>query len=369
MKTKHFDQISGVKLLEKEGEFEAVFATLNVVDSDGDVTLPGAIEDGAKVRISAYNHSSWSINLPVGRGTIHEAEGKLIVRGQFFLDTQGGAETYKVVKNLADLQEWSYGFDVLEADYGEFEGKRVQFLKKLKIYEVSPVILGAGVDTRVVDIKADLKQAIPSHSTETVDKAWDAAGNVKRLKSDQDYSYYKKMFAWVDPEGDRTKKTSYKFPHHEVDGNGNIGAANVRACIAVIAALNGARGGTTIPDGDRKGVWNHVARHLRDADMEPAPLKAEVPGEMKYSDHLIWVREAVDGLRERTEDIIKLRNEKGKNISQASLGLLKDIRKDLENLSGSLGELIESNDVMLKEVARFMALQRKLKQMGVTNGS
>jgi len=59
-----------------------------------------------------------------------------------------------------------------------------------------------------------------------------------------------------------------------VSGNGEPGAANVRACITGIAVLNGARGGTTIPDADRRGVWNHLARHLRDADVEPPELKS-----------------------------------------------------------------------------------------------
>ena len=37
----------------EEGTFEAVFATFNVVDRDGDVTKPGAFRDGQKVRINA----------------------------------------------------------------------------------------------------------------------------------------------------------------------------------------------------------------------------------------------------------------------------------------------------------------------------
>jgi hypothetical protein len=36
------------------GEFSAVFSTSNVVDSDGDYTLPGAFEDGAEALVSSY---------------------------------------------------------------------------------------------------------------------------------------------------------------------------------------------------------------------------------------------------------------------------------------------------------------------------
>ena len=56
--------------------------------------------------------------------------------------------------------------------------------------------------------------------------------------------------------------------------DGKVGDANIRACVSGIAALNGARGGTNIPDADRKGVYNHSAKHLNSADIEPPPLKS-----------------------------------------------------------------------------------------------
>ncbi len=82
-----------------------------------------------------------------------------------------------------------------------------------------------------------------------------------------------KAYAWVDPGGDPDAKASYKFIHHEVGQNGEVGAASVRACTSGIGILNGARGGAHIPAADRKGIYNHLARHLRDAGDEPASLK------------------------------------------------------------------------------------------------
>jgi HK97 family phage prohead protease len=135
-----------------EGQFRAVFSTLNVIDHDGDVTVPGAFTDGEKVRISYWGHR-WG-DLPVGRGEIHSDEKEAWVEGRFFLNTEGGRETYETVKGLGELQEWSYGFDVLERSEGEFEGEQVQFLRRLKVHEVSPVMLGAGIGTRTTAIKA-----------------------------------------------------------------------------------------------------------------------------------------------------------------------------------------------------------------------
>ena len=114
--------------------------------------------------------------------------------------------------------------------------------------------------------------AIKPHSTDTVDQPWDGPANEQRLKTDSDEAYYRSAFAWVDPEGDPETKAAYRFIHHEVSGDGEVEAANVRAAIAGIAVLNGARGGTTIPSADRQGVYNHLAEHLMDADMEPPAM-------------------------------------------------------------------------------------------------
>ncbi len=142
-----------------KGEVVAVFATLNVVDADGDVTLPGAFENGAKTRISAYGHQSWMGALPVGKGSIREVKDEAIFEGRFFLDTQDGADTFRVVKELGEdgLQEWSYGYDPIEFSFGEHEGQQVRFLAKQKVHEVSPVLLGAGVGTRVLTAKSGMK--------------------------------------------------------------------------------------------------------------------------------------------------------------------------------------------------------------------
>ncbi|HEY5989262.1 MAG TPA: HK97 family phage prohead protease, partial [Streptosporangiaceae bacterium] len=55
---------------------------------------------------------------------------------------------------------------------------------------------------------------------------------------------------------------------------GTVGAANTHACSNRIGVLNGGRGGTDIPSGDRQGVYNHLAKHLKDAGMQPPPLRS-----------------------------------------------------------------------------------------------
>lgn len=137
-----------------KGIVSAVFSTFGVIDKDADVTVKGAFTDGAAVRISAYQHMSWSGALPVGKGVIKVAGDETRLDGQFFLQTTGGRDTFEVVKQMGDLQEWSYGYDVEESEYGAHDGQDVRFLKKLKVHEVSPVLIGAGVDTRTLAAKS-----------------------------------------------------------------------------------------------------------------------------------------------------------------------------------------------------------------------
>lgn len=119
---------------------------------------------------------------------------------------------------------------------------------------------------------AEKRKAIGAHKTATSTGSWDGPAAKARLRSGESEAYYRKAFAWRDPGGDQDVKASYKFIHHEVSGDGTPGAANVTACRTGIAVLNGARGGTTIPSEDRQGVYDHLAAHLRDADVEPPEL-------------------------------------------------------------------------------------------------
>lgn len=123
--------------------------------------------------------------------------------------------------------------------------------------------------------------AIPYKKTATTDVAWDAAANTDRLKAN-DEAAFRAMFAWVDAKGDPKAKSSYKFPHHMVSDSGDVEAANLRACSAVIAALNGGRGGAKIPSGDREGVYRAVAGHLKDAGKDVPELKSDEAIDREY---------------------------------------------------------------------------------------
>lgn len=147
--------ISGVTVKDAtKGEVSAVFSTFNVVDKDGDLTLPGAIKDGTEVVISAYGHESHFGKLPVGKGVIRTTDTEAILEGKFFMNTAAGRETFEVVKELDSLQEWSYHLGNTTRKSVEEDGRRYWVIEDIGlIKEVSPVLIGAGVDTRTLVAK------------------------------------------------------------------------------------------------------------------------------------------------------------------------------------------------------------------------
>ena len=197
------------------GEFKAIFATLNVKDADGDVTLPGAFEEGQPVRISAWGHK-WD-QLPVGRGTIHSDGKEAWVDGQFLLETETGKEHYNVVKGMGDLQEWSYGFQINDSIPGQFDGQDVRFLRKMKVIEVAPVMQGSGVDTRTADIKAD-RQPYPDtkpypneHACRLRQPGDFQAESFRRTEREHEGKRYSIIMGWLKGETSMTEQ-AYRYP-------------------------------------------------------------------------------------------------------------------------------------------------------------
>lgn len=325
------------KLDGEQGQFVARIAVFNQIDKDGDVTLPGAFTAGAPVKIAAWGHN-WG-ELAVGKGVIETDDEAARVRGQFFLNTQSGQETYKTVKALADLQEWSYGYEPTEVSYGEFEGQEVRFLRKLRVFEASPVLVGAGNDTGTEQLKA-LKAAIRYRKTETSEAAWDGNAMWANLPSSE--APLRAATAWVDPEGNPDTKAAYKFIHHLVSEEGDVGAASIVACQAGIAVLNGARGGTTIPDEDRQGVYNHLAAHLRDAGLEPADFnKSHQPG-LTFAGEADAALAAVAAFAERAQALAAMRAKDGRTLSAATVERLQTHSAALRAVAGDLDALVSA---------------------------
>lgn len=176
--------ITGVTVKDAtKGTVSAVFSTFNVIDKDGDVTLPGAITEGAEVVMSAYGHQSHYGALPVGKGVIRIQGDEAIFDGGFFLNTAAGKDTFEVVKELGPLGEWSYSLHDVKSHPGEFNGQQVNFLDSIFVKEVSPVLRGAGVNTRTLGVKS-LHDEI-AEAMDVVSEAITSAERVVALRAEK----------------------------------------------------------------------------------------------------------------------------------------------------------------------------------------
>jgi hypothetical protein len=180
MATRKIFNLKNFKFDDAAGTVRALFAPFNVVDKQGDLTLPGAFGD-QRVIIGAYGHRSWDDGLPVGKGRIFD-DGEIggVMEGAFFLDTAAGLETYKTIKNVGDLQEWSYSLPEIESEMRTIDGNTVRILKKVTVNEVSPVLRGAGNGTRTLEIKENGKPLQLIEQLEAV--AGDARKVIEKLK-------------------------------------------------------------------------------------------------------------------------------------------------------------------------------------------
>jgi hypothetical protein len=136
-----------------QGLVTAAFATIGVVDHDGDYTEEGAFTPGQEMVISEWNHSSVTgPHPPIGEGVLRVSGREAIVDAKLFMDTPRGAAMAVVLKALGGRVEWSYAFDILE--HGE-PRKDVpgRVLRRLSVFEASPCWRGAGVNTRTLTAK------------------------------------------------------------------------------------------------------------------------------------------------------------------------------------------------------------------------
>lgn len=134
------------------GAVQAVFSTFNVLDKQNDVVLPGAFTEGVQVPL-IWAHE-WD-SFPVGKGTILVQADRAVFDGAFHLQTQHSRDAYETVKAMGALQEYSYGFDIAESELGDWDGQPARLIQKFgRIYEVSPVLVGAGERTGTLAIKA-----------------------------------------------------------------------------------------------------------------------------------------------------------------------------------------------------------------------
>lgn len=153
------------------GEFEAVVATYDL-DSYGDKIIPGAFKDtlaewkakGDPIPV-IWSHMSYDPDMHLG--VVEDAEERdagLWVRGRLDLDQPKAAQVYRLMKGRR-VTQFSFAYDVLEGAWIEEKDADPYYeLRKLKLYEVGPTLIGVNQETELLAVKSadgrDLQVAV-----------------------------------------------------------------------------------------------------------------------------------------------------------------------------------------------------------------
>ena len=139
--------------IDEKGSVEAEFSVFDVEDRDGDIVTASALQPFAGKSLPMVWSHDWS--QPVGKGSISVSERAAVFSGTF-LDTTRGQEAYETVKQMGDLQQWSWGFRVTDAVREKRGNKSVRVIKGVEPFEVSPVLVGANPYTSTIAVKSGL---------------------------------------------------------------------------------------------------------------------------------------------------------------------------------------------------------------------
>lgn len=148
-----------------EGVFEAIVAAYNI-DSVGDKIIPGAFEESlAEWKSSGdpipvlWSHMSQDPDYHIG--WVLDAEERadgLWVKAQMdpedLADKQSKAsKVYKLLKGRR-VTQFSFAYDILEGAWVEKADDAYYELRKLKLFEVGPTLIGANQTTELLDVKS-----------------------------------------------------------------------------------------------------------------------------------------------------------------------------------------------------------------------
>ena len=168
----------------EEGQFEAYASVFGNIDSYNDIVVKGAfLESLAEWKASGspipllFGHNMSDPDYNIGHIVdAKEDDHGLLVRAQLDMQAPKGAATYRLLKGRR-VSQMSFAYKVLDSGPIEVDGVKGTELRKLHIYEVSVVPVGANDQTEVLSVKAG--RVLSAKNAENVKKAISALDVVR----------------------------------------------------------------------------------------------------------------------------------------------------------------------------------------------
>ena len=331
-----------IELKDDSGQVEAVFSIFNSLDSDGDVVVPGAVKSGFKNnQVPMVWSHKW--DMPIGKGTITQDDDKAVFKGEFFMDTDSGKEAYNLVKNMGDMQQWSFGYKVNDSEFhktkvNEDEEAHARYLKDLTVYEVSPVLVGANQDTYTLAIKSNKELLKEIAKEQEEEKA--------ALKTD--------MFDNPGEAMERSKEMSCAVGIHTHESGGKTVFMPCKTHAEYEEAIKKGYDDDD-EDDDKKGYgddqedmksckYHEGGRCMKEYDddgKKSSEEDLEVSEESKsFSEEVKDVLAALDDLVSRAKAIAMLRDKDGRKLGAKATEALRAVADDLNDAWSEIDEFI-----------------------------
>jgi HK97 family phage prohead protease len=135
---------------EEKGTFTGYASIFGVVDSYGDMVLPGAFKKTLREKKEFPMLWSHDVREPIGVIGGEEDEKGLKVSGQLNRDVQRGREIRSLMSQRA-VNGLSIGFVTVKE--GVDKDSQARTLKEINVWEISPCVFQACPDAEVIDVK------------------------------------------------------------------------------------------------------------------------------------------------------------------------------------------------------------------------
>lgn len=145
------------------GVFEALVSVFGNRDRYGDIVVKGAFADTlAEWKASGdpipviWNHQSGDPDYHIGQVLdAAETDDGLWVKGKIDLDADEpkARKVYKLLKGRR-VTQFSFAYDVLDGAWVKADGEESYELRRMKLHEVGPTLLGVNDETRLLAVKS-----------------------------------------------------------------------------------------------------------------------------------------------------------------------------------------------------------------------
>lgn len=271
------------------------------VDRDTEIIDPKAFDyqEFDRHPILLSSHSVDSLTRNIGKAIKREVvDNKVYMTFKYFIG-EGNFEAdwgYKLVKE--GVAAYSVGFIPKQwKDVGKDGVRRIY--TNIELLEVSQVLIPANPDavqegallhaiksfSQYIDgyNKEEYKGVVPYKKFPLAPKdakwSFTAQDGNEILGDPPNWDRYRSVHCWYDSSNPEVR-ASYKLPVAKIY-NGSIHVF-WRGVVAAMASLLGARGGVNIPDKDKKGVYNRLAKYYKDFGEEPPEFREYSSDELKF---------------------------------------------------------------------------------------